>query len=58
MTHKVHVDHPSPCFEGNIVDAASAADTGIVQTTWTFPNASYDALATRSTLARSATSLW
>jgi hypothetical protein len=27
---KAHVDHAAPCFEGNIVDAASAADAGIV----------------------------
>jgi hypothetical protein len=30
----------------------------LLQTAWTFPNASYDALAARSTLAGAATSLW
>lgn len=29
-TQEAHVDHAAPCFEGNIVDAASAADVGIV----------------------------
>src|SRR5262249_60863656 len=29
-SHKVHVEHPSPIFERNVVDASEAADTRIV----------------------------
>jgi hypothetical protein len=55
-THKVDVDHPPPSVECNVSMPLPPPTPALLQTTWTFPNASYDAFAARSTLAGSATS--